>query len=224
MQTAHPSAYRSCTFSRVLVLAGILLLAGRPADAHDFWVDCDTGAWSPGERVTIYIAGGHRYSPSEFLLADRLIERFALRRPDGTWVDLERRADDKRWRAETALDQPGWYVAELIARRARATTPDLVARALFRLGETADPPPAIGTGQGLEIVPSWEDGDMMLATMRDGSPVSSRLVLFSRGGASLRSRTTSREPLRLDLDAGHWLIAAAAGSQSATLVLDLNHE
>lgn len=225
MRNPQPSAYRSCTsFSRrVCVAVGAILILGSSARAHDFWVDYDVDAWSPGREVSLFIIGGHRYPRSEALLADRLIDRFALRAPDGTWRDLKRRESDERWRADVAVDQPGWYVAELTVRRPRARSPNIVARALFRLGEAGDPPPDIGGGEGLEIVLSRLEGKTMLQTFLDGMLVSSGLVLYNSAGDVSRSGTSARNPLTWTLGGGKWLITAATGTQSATLVLNMDH-
>lgn len=235
MQTAQRSVFRSCTCSerrgarwRRGFSAVVLLLCAGPVMAHDFWIDVARDGWAPEEGVHLFIGGGHYFPNSDTLLADRLVERFAVRMPGGSWIEPERREDGAQWRATAKLDAAGWYLAELSIRRPRAPSPDYVARSFFSLGDAGEAPSFPKTGTGLEIVPEYRSAgdrtEVRLRVTQDGTPVSARLVIQPAGGGVRRARVLEDQPYTLAVDRDQYLIVTSTGRETASLVLDFRHE
>ncbi|WP_169977363.1 DUF4198 domain-containing protein [Tautonia rosea] len=97
---------------RSLLTLSLFLLISGSAQAHSIAVIANNPATTPGGKVTVFLAWGHRL-PVDELVSGNDLEQYQLHSPSGTVVPLKR--DDRSFQAnEIVLDETGLHQVTVV--------------------------------------------------------------------------------------------------------------
>lgn len=174
------------------VSGAALLLPGRPAAAHDTWVQTNTNVVRVGDTVHIdLMLGNHGNGHRDFRLAGKAdpgASTLEVIDPDGRRYDLKERLidtgytpQDGYWTAQFAGERPGLYVVAHTFDKVMSYAPERSvesAKAFYLVSRSMDRVPMVSrgfdrpVGHTLELVPATNP----VTPMGPGTPITVRLL------------------------------------------------
>ncbi|GEM_PF-2775182 len=85
--------------------------------SHNFWIDYSNPFPEKGEKIEIYIKGGHSFPESEIAVKERLIGKFSVITPSGKEIPLDFSKKDKLISAEFSPQEEGTYIVYFILQK-----------------------------------------------------------------------------------------------------------
>jgi len=85
--------------------------------SHNFWIDYSNPFPEKGEKIEIYIKGGHSFPESEVAVKERFIEKFFVITPSGKEISLDFHKKDKLISAEFFPQEEGTYTVYFIFQK-----------------------------------------------------------------------------------------------------------
>jgi uncharacterized GH25 family protein len=203
-----------------LSLLPLLLLAATGACAHDLWLEVRPATNGP---AAVVVGSGHYFPASENALADRLVHRLQVRRPDGREESVPTATRGKQREGTLAIDAPGLHVLTLEVKNPQLEQPEWWARALVAVAGS-NPAAYPAAAVGLEIVPLGEwavprVGDRMRLEIREaGQPIEGKIQVVPEGSRPEWLTARAGAPATLTLRRpGRYLLTFAKGGPTCSL-------
>jgi len=161
--------------------------------AHDYWIRVEPMAPATGDRVKVFIGGGHAFPESDVLLDERLL----------TGININRHAvkpetDAREWVFSWVAPSSGVFRASYQLKRPRRDEP--FHEAVTWVVSGANDTGAYATGRGLELIPvsPWSAlavGESWMVEARwNGEVIEAQIGLTQPGTRAIYRRSSVDQP------------------------------